>query len=145
MVDDADFDFLNQFKWSVLQGYAVRNSPTKNGKRGVVRMHRLLMGLEVYNPMEVDHINNIRFDNRKKNLRVVNMKTNLYKKLKYKNNTSGFKGVWFVAGLNKWRARIRKDTKSIHIGYFKNKKDAALAYNRKARSLFGNQFTFNKI
>src|SRR3990167_2069342 len=55
LVDDEDFDFLNQYKWFYhKQGYAVRQS-------GSIRMHRLLMNTP--KRQEVDHINGNRLDN----------------------------------------------------------------------------------
>ena len=44
-------------------------------------------------------------------------------------NTSGCKGVSFNKTKNKWRARITIDGIEIHLGYFDNEQDAALAYD----------------
>lgn len=52
-------------------------------------------------------------------------------RLKTKNTTSSiYKGV--DRKNNKWRARIKKDYKEIHLGLFENEKDAAIIYNLKA-------------
>ena len=47
----------------------------------------------------------------------------------YKNNTSGFKGVSYHKGTNKYIARINIDKKKIHLGYYKTAVEAAKAYN----------------
>lgn len=53
------------------------------------------------------------------------------------NFTSKYKGVSFAKDRNKWRATITKDRKRFHIGYFDNEYESALAYDKKALSLFG--------
>lgn len=44
-----------------------------------------------------------------------------------KSNTSGYSGVYFDARKMKWCARIRLNYKRIHLGYFEDIKDAAIA------------------
>ena len=45
----------------------------------------------------------------------------------HKNNTSGHKGVSWVASRKKWRAYIGFKGKQITLGYFDNKEDAITA------------------
>jgi hypothetical protein len=52
-------------------------------------------------------------------------------KQKIKSN----RGVVFNKANNKWRALLVKDKKQIHLGFFDNEKDAALAYNATAIEL----------
>ena len=68
--------------------------------------------------MQVDHINNKRDDNRLDNLQLLSKKSNSKKRLKHKNNSSGYNGVTWDKKSNKWRARINNNGKSKHIGYF---------------------------
>jgi hypothetical protein len=49
------------------------------------------------------------------------------------NNKSGIKGVVWRNDFNRWSAKI----KTIHLGLFKTKEEAAAAYAAKARQLFG--------
>jgi len=44
-----------------------------------------------------------------------------------------------------WTSRITKDGKEIHIGCFTTPEDAALAYNKKAKELFGEFATLNVV
>lgn len=46
-----------------------------------------------------------------------------------KTNSSGYRGVNFHKGSNKWRARIQVNSVPIHIGAFDNAIDAAIAYD----------------
>ena len=46
-----------------------------------------------------------------------------------KNNTSGYKGVCWSKTFKKYIAYINVDKKRKHLGYFKNPKDGAKAYN----------------
>ena len=73
-------------------------------------------------PIEVDHINRIRTDNRWSNLRAVTSEMNQRNKPKNKNNTSGTVGVYWHKGRSKWVARIGKN--SIYLGIFSNLQDA---------------------
>lgn len=68
---------------------------------------------------------------------------------KYKNARTGYKigkhtssiyvGVAYLRGV--WQATI----KNTYIGRYKTEKEAALAYNKKARELFGENAKLNKI
>jgi len=64
------------------------------------------------------------------------------RRLLYSNNTSGFRGVSFSMAANKWTAQIQFDNKMQHIGVFKTKREAAQAYDNKAKKL-SNEFPLN--
>ena len=46
-----------------------------------------------------------------------------------KNNTSGYKGVCYPKGNNKYLAQIYVNNKNIHLGYFQTAVEGAVAYN----------------
>lgn len=46
-------------------------------------------------------------------------------------------------GYSYWRAKITVNKKVYYIGEFKNEKEAAMAYDRKARELLGNDAKLN--
>ena len=126
LVDDLDFEYLNQWKWYVnSNGYVARK--LKNGKHE--RLHRAIM-----NPpkgMDVDHINKNKLDNQKVNLRICNRsENNLNTKLKV-NNTSNYKGVSWDKRRKSWRAFGNINSERFELGYFKNKDEAI-----RARKLF---------
>ena len=110
-----------------------------NGNRGRRRatlpIHRLIM--DAPKGMEVDHINGNPLDNRKSNLRICTIAENLRNKGAGKNNTSGYKGVSWVKRNKRWLAQIKHNGKQVYIGHYKNKEEAARAYDKKAKELHG--------
>lgn len=95
-------------------------------------------------PKFIDHINNVRSDNRIENLRRVDKSSNCQHQLKPKSNTSGFIGVSRVRSSGNWTAKICVKSKSITIGTYSNIKDAVIAYNEKCNELHG-EFGKSKI
>lgn len=91
----------------------------------------------------IDHINGIRSDNRLCNLRACTRNENLFNMSRSSKNTSGYKGVTRVNG--KWKAGIKAMGKSVYIGAFDKKDDAARAYNEKAKEFFGEFAKLNNI
>lgn len=50
---------------------------------------------------------------------------------------SGTRGVQYKQREKRWLARLKKDGKRIHIGSYLTKKDALIAWNKKAKEEFG--------
>jgi hypothetical protein len=73
---------------------------------------------------ELDHINQIRNDNRVCNLRVASRSMQMHNAGMLKNNTSGAKGVSYHAAAKKWHARIWVKGKCHSIGYFSTVEEA---------------------
>ena len=99
--------------------------------------HRLIWAL-VYGewPVEIDHINGNRADNRLQNLRLATKSQNQANKGIQKNNTSGFKGVTRTR-FGKWRVQIQWKAKLMHFGHHSSKEEAAAVYCKAAKELFG--------
>lgn len=134
IVDDEDFEWLSRYKWCYTKaGYAVRASRI-NGKRRTVYMHREI--LQAPAGLEVDHINGDKLDNRRSNLRIVTKQQNMFNQ-RPRKGSSRYKGVTWFSRTQKWRAFIKIDGKFRSLGYFDDEKEAALAYDRAARELFG--------
>ena len=158
IVDDEDFEFLNQYKWSAHKEhniyYAVRcvtiqsynKMKNQKWKGKIIRMHRLLMEFPLTQPSEtkeyIDHKNGNGLDNRKINLRLCTGPQNNANSSKQKNyggkkTTSIYKGVYWKKDCKKWCAKIMFNRKSIHLGYFDNEIHAAKTYDKKSKKLFG--------
>jgi uncharacterized membrane protein YiaA len=73
------------------------------------------------------------------------MQQNQIKKTKQTNNTSGYRGVTYHKKLDKWQATIVLNKKHYYLGIFCNIKEAALAYNKKAKELFGKFAVLNEV
>lgn len=126
LVDESDFEWLNQWKWRAYWNissrcfYALRTSywPTKAAKADI-RMHRLILGLKAGDPRQGDHINpSETLDNRRANLRIATPAENSQNKRTYSNNKSGYKGVSLHGLTGKWQANISANGKSHHLGLF---------------------------
>ena len=62
-----------------------------------------------------------------------------------KNGQSKYKGVCFYKPSNKYRARIMINGVTKYLGYFRNEKDAAIAYNKAAIDFFGEHAFINNL
>ncbi|WP_175698488.1 HNH endonuclease [Burkholderia ambifaria] len=140
LVDDEDFESLNQHSWHVdAYGYAVRNAehPLDPSKRWKERMHRTIAGLEFGDTRVPDHINGNKLDNRRANLRVCLQAENMRNAKKRVDNTSGFKGVTYHRASGLWHARIYANCKVVSLGYFQHRENAYEAYRAAAAELHG--------
>lgn len=86
---------------------------------------------------QVDHINGDGLDNQRHNLRAATARQNrqAFKK-KVRGASSEFRGVSWNVKSKKWRAGIKINGMSKHLGFFATERDAALAYDTGAREYF---------
>jgi len=146
IVDDEDYEWLSQWEWYYAKnnpkdryGYARRNSKYNGGKRKTILMHREVLKAE---KEEIcDHINHNGLDNRKSNLRIVTSRQNAANRRKRIDSSSKYRGVVWYKRDKKWRVAVG----CKHIGYFQDIKEAALAYNKKAREVYGDYAYQNKV
>ena len=148
LVDDEDFEYLNQWKWYVQKWnvgyYAVRN--VRNNKKyiGYQSMHRLLSNNN-NKSLITDHVNGNTLDNRKSNLRICSFSDNNKNRKISKNNSTGYKGVVYDKRNKKFIAKIGLNKKQIYLGYYIDPIDAARAYNAAALKYHGEFAHLNKI
>lgn len=149
LVDDEDYEWLSKVNWYFRkEGYAVGNLPSPSkGVYPKVLMHRYI--LDAPKGTQVDHINGNKLDNRKENLRIANASTNKANCGLRSSNTSGYKGVVFAKARKHlptpWAAQIKVNYKTIGLGYFSTKEEAALAYNEASLNHFGEFAYLNTI
>ena len=99
----------------------------KDGKRKMMKIHRLIALHYIPNPEnkpEIDHIDNNRQNNDISNLRWVSHGENQINKCAY--GAVPFKGVCKKG--NRFQASKRVDGKSKHIGYYKTAEEASEAW-----------------
>jgi hypothetical protein len=118
LVDDEDYEFLSRWRWKDANGYAKRTA-----RYGTLAIHREVMGAK---PGQiVDHINQNKLDNQKHNLRFVTKAQNAMNSKSFITNTSGVKGVYYEKRDSTWTAHIQINHKSVRLGTFKTREEAA--------------------
>lgn len=141
-VDDHWYEYLMQWKWFYANGYALRHTSSKLGKRKLIAMHNVV--LPPPPSMLTDHKDTDKLNNQSDNLRHATNAQNGYNRKKDYDNTSGYKGVmkikpskkWKNPG-DRWRATIKVNGKVISLKNHNTAKEAALAYDKAAREYFG--------
>lgn len=140
-VSPCDFDMLNQFKWYAHMSkwrkpYAAR---TKSGKpKKLIYMHRQIM--DAPKGKVVDHINGDSLDNRRENLRICDYEDNAHNR-DFPSGKVDYRGVRQRDG--RFEAAIQKGGKKIYIGSYHTPEEAAIAYDVKARRMFGDHARVN--
>ncbi len=145
--DEEEFD---DFGWKVLKNknkYYIGRSVKIGEVFRTQYLHRFLAemhyGKKALKNRIVDHINGDGLDNRLSNVRLVTPQQNCFNRLKSKNKTSVFKGVWLSPTQQKWFAKVEYNSNRIHLGTYINEVEAAFAYDIAARFLFENYATKN--
>jgi len=158
LVDDQDYEYLNQFKWYALKAvstyYATRS---KYSEKGTTSMHREILGLT--DPkIFTDHKDHNGLNNQRNNIRECTPAQNaqnqssrgesLYlgvnphiSKKRY-TTTKGEQREHLSFG---YRAAIVVDKKQRHLGKFKTEIEAAIIYNIAARKYHGEFANPNKF
>lgn len=77
---------------------------------------------------DIDHKNNIPSNNLIDNLETKIEKNNTRKRLKQKNNNSGYPGVCFNKNRKKFVCQIMVNKKMIYLGYFNNPLEAFICF-----------------
>lgn len=138
LVDDENFEYLNQFKWCSHKRrstfYAVRNEQ-KKGKSKTILMHREIMLAN--NSVEVDHKNLNGLHNYKENLRLCTSGQNRLNAKAHRDNKLKTKGVYWNRMVKKFMARIQIQGKEIYLGCFTVLADADQAYRVAELKYFG--------
>ena len=135
IVDAADYEELAQHKWLVNGDESRGYYAGRRSGHTLLLMHRAIM--KPPPGAVVDHIDHNGLNNRRSNLRICTQKQNSRNAVPNRRGTSRFKGVYFLKRTGKWIATINYNGKTMHLGSFDNEIEAAKAYDRKARELFG--------
>jgi hypothetical protein len=145
LVDNEDFDKVNKYYWNAKKDkkkyYACRaiylGKIDGKYKGTTENMHRFILGI-TNSKISIDHKNGNTLDNRRENLRIASTAQNASNLNELNcNNTNGFRGVTIGPHKNRlmWRARIGR--KRIHLGYFSTPEEAAKAFDKAAKEMYG--------
>lgn len=131
--DLEDYNTIKNYCWHICgDGYVTAYN---NDTGGNISFHRLLYPLSE----SIDHINHIKHDNRKTNLRTCSQRENNLNRLMKPSDTSGVTGVCGAYN-NKWDARIQVNGK-YHTKRFDNFEDA-VAQRKKWEDEFFGEFSY---
>jgi hypothetical protein len=161
IVDDEDYEKIMALKlaphskpdrwqltYSISSSGGKKNYATKTFEYKKWYLHRFVYhinGMEIPSKMEIDHINGNGLDNRKSNLRLASSRQNKANCGLRSDNSSGYKGVNFMASRSKWRAQLWVNGKNTHLGLYETLEDAILAYNRAAIKEWGEYALLNQL
>jgi hypothetical protein len=135
LVDDEDFERVDKYNWSYLQGgYAVRSvvvghrgldlplGDSRNQIMKMIFMHRFILGIDGI--ISVDHIDGNKLNNQKSNLRVATKSQNAMNSKIRNDNTSGHKGVNWSKVHHTWVARVKVSGKEVYSRNFNTLEEA---------------------
>jgi len=166
IVDDEDFDFVSRLKPTLHERTDHLGKNRKPGSTDNVRVvidgakhslsHFLLRdvpGASRQTTLVVSHRNGDYLDFRMENLVLISRGVALHQGVKRKKTSSQYKGVYYYKGHKKpWHAAINGATHGpdygknrIYIGVFYTETAVALAYNEKARELYGDLAYQNNV
>jgi AP2 domain len=133
LVDDEDAAaVLAAGKWHAKvcrwTTYARRTVRRSDGRRTALALHTFLTGWAL-----VDHANGDGLDCRRANLRPATTAQNSLNAHRRRDNTSGFRGVWWDKTSKRWRAQLKHEGRRIDLGCHDDAVSAARAYDEAAR------------
>lgn len=135
LVDNADFKWLNQWKWYAW--CANKNTNlfyAKRTKKGIL-MHRVILNAKK-NEL-TDHKDRNGLNNQRNNIRECSKGQNAANRTSKPNSSSKYLGVCFDKRTGKWVAQMDSHCKHYFLGRYFIERDAAIAYNKKAKKLHG--------
>jgi len=126
LVDDEDFDRVNEHIWSVV-GTGTENVHIKNRRAGY--LNRFILEISDKN-LKITKKDGNPFNFQKENLVIKRqLEITRTRKKTNKKTSSKYKGVCFDKSKNKWLSKIKVNGKSYYLGRFEDENEAAKAYN----------------
>lgn len=143
-VDDDLWPLVRLYTWHVAKSrntyYAWTNvrHPEKEElaytRKG---MHQLVMGTQLGDGQQIDHVDGNGLNNQRSNLRFATTQQNMANRQAMSGGSSSYKGVHWDKRTQKWRAQISVNGKQRHLGVFTDELEAAQAYDKAALEAHG--------
>lgn len=129
LIDDEDFYFLNQYKWSAYKDSHTFYAVTKiweNGVRKTIKMHHLIIG---HPPLGFvsDHMDGDGLNNQRYNLRFVTHRQSCLNR-KNTSRVSMYPGVVWLKKNKKWQAQMWMNGQHQYLGLYQSEEEAFTAY-----------------
>lgn len=147
LIDPSDAPRVMQYTWCKNNGgYATCGTSDWSS------MHALIMTPP--KGAQVDHENRYKFDNRRRNLRIVTQGYNNHVRQKIEaidgwTPSTKYRGVCAPTKYKNYAkpyiAQLKINGKTHNLGYFATAQEAALAYNKKATEIYGERAVLNII
>lgn len=131
-VNDEDYDFVAGFRW--YHGYAGRIYGHIKSRF----LHKVIAkraGIDCSNT--IVHVDRNRLNNQRSNLKAATWSQTQGTRHLNKNNTSGYKGVFWRKDRKRWCAEIHAHGKNRHLGHYDTPEEAHVAYCHAAEEYFG--------
>ena len=144
IIDAEDYPRVSQYKWHAYRmglrkdwyvGTTIRINVHGKIKSTSLSLHRFLLNCHTGDGVTIDHQDHDGLNNRKRNLRKCDSTGNVRNSRKFVKSEARYKGI--TRKKDRWRARIYCHGKRLSIGSFSTQHEAALAYDAKAKELFG--------
>lgn len=124
LVSEEDFERVILIRWHFTAGYA------NNDSHGY--LHRFVFDF-IPEGLEIDHVNQVKLDNRRENLRIATHSENNQNRPKKEGTTSRFRGVSWHKN-NKWVVQlglsVDGETKNKYLGCFDDEEAAAQRWDK---------------
>jgi hypothetical protein len=143
LVDDKDFEELNNFKWQAwwnkdTESFYVHRSISTGGRKDrkvkTIKMHRFINNTP--KNLLCDHADHNTLNNQKYNLRNCTHCNNNANARPGINKSSIYKGVVWDKQAVKWRSRVRFENRLYNLGFYESELQAALVYDFMAKKFF---------
>lgn len=130
LVDDADFEYINQWKWCATQCgnkiYAMRKQ-FNDGVEKNIKMHRQILNI-TNRRIHVDHKDENGLNNQRINIRQATPSQNAANRGVSKRNATGLKGVSWSKVAKKWLAQIKSNGMHYYLGIHEDAQTARQFY-----------------
>jgi len=137
VIDRGDYNLVKDYRWCMQKTHSNKYCSTRIKDKTVFIQHVII------GRMWLDHIDRDGLNNRRFNLRNCTQQQNNFNKGLRSDNTTGYKGIFWRCSA--WAAQICRSGVHHYLGTFETKEEAALAYNKAAKELFGEFAYLNNV